>query len=954
MRCLGGNSDRSGTLWLVALAVAAVMVSCVSCDRHNAVLHGDDARYAELDSLLRGVSDVDSLRGMVSGYHESGDVMGEMLACKYCGKRLRDRSLFDEAIRYHNQSLELATAAEDTLEMVTALNDMGTDYRRLPDLARANDIHYKALKLCDQYSDRESKEAISGRVRALNGIGNIELELCNYPVADSVLREALSGELKLNRHVGIAINYANLGVIKQAMGEIDSAWIYYRKSMEYNKMSNSQLGVGLCHLHYGELHELERRFSHAEDEYKQAYDMLKEVDDRWHWLDACLALARVDVKLDEREEAKAYLMEADAVADKCGSVAHQSMAHMIHHDLALVEGDAQSALRHYVRAVELQDSVYGPKKNDELRAQNVDYERTRVMGEMDSLSKDNTRLKHMRNLMALMIALLLIMAGGVIGLLVYAMRVRSRTQRVMRQIEETRSLFFTNVVHQLRTPLTAIMSAIDGIIGDSQTAEKLDNVEIIERQGNHLLLLVDRILEVGGVRSAIKGPDWQNGDAVALLRMLVESYRDNCVERHIELSYAPCEKEVVMDVVPKYFNTIVGSLLENAICYGREFGKITVSSQLEGDEFVIRVADDGMGISKADLSHVFDPFYRGATAERLVEGVGIGLTVARDMAMALGGTVTVESEVDNGSVFTVKLPRRYVPGVKKRLELAVEPVRSLMQRRNRQPEEEKEEERRCGLPKVLIIEDHSDVARLVGSSLGEDYEIHYADDGEQGLSKANLLRPDLIVTDVKMPVMDGCELCRRVRASRHLCHIPIIMLSARNSSQDRIRGIEAGADVYMVKPFVSEELRAWVVKLLRSREMLREVYSNRLSELRDERTAVSDDVADADFLERFDELVLAQIAPGVARVDLDKVARELKMGEGQMKRKVQEVSGKNVAAYVISLRMEKAKRLLEQQPDTLIGAVAEQCGFTDVAYFSRVFRQHYNMTPSQVRNGAGG
>ncbi len=136
--------------------------------------------------------------------------------------------------------------------------------------------------------------------------------------------------------------------------------------------------------------------------------------------------------------------------------------------------------------------------------------------------------------------------------------------------------------------------------------------------------------------------------------------------------------------------------------------------------------------------------------------------------------------------------------------------------------------------------------------------------------------------------------------------------------------------------------------------MLREVYSNRLSELRDERTAVSDDVADADFLERFDELVLAQIAPGVARVDLDKVARELKMGEGQMKRKVQEVSGKNVAAYVISLRMEKAKRLLEQQPDTLIGAVAEQCGFTDVAYFSRVFRQHYNMTPSQVRNGAGG
>ena len=942
-----------------AVIVALMMVMGASCGRQTLRHHADDAHFVEVDSLLRGVADLDSLHAMVNGYHESEDVMGEVLACKYYGKRLREHWRIDEAIRYHNQGLELATSVKDTLEMMAALNNIGADYRRLPDLASANKAFLKALKLSDLYGDQEDEEAVLGRIRALNGIGNIELELCNYPVADSVLREALSGELALDNHVGLAVNYDNLGVIKQALGEIDSAWYYYRKSMEYNQLLDGKLGIGVCHLRYGELHELERRFSHAQDEYKQAYDLLKDLDDRWHWLDACLALARVSVKLDERDDARAYLMEADSVAMQSGSVIHQSKAHMIHHDLSLAEGDAHSALQHFARSIELHDSVYGPKKNDELRAQNVDYERTRIMGEMDYLNKDITRLKNLRNLMALLIVLLLVMAGGVIGLLVYAVRVRSRAQRQMRQVEETRSLFFTNVVHQLRTPLTAIMSAIDSIIGNERadgdseaySAKQRENVEIIERQGNQLLLLVDRILEVGGVRSAIKEPEWQHGDAVLLLRMLVESYRDNCLDRQVELSYVPHEKEVLIDLVPKYFNTIVGSLLENAVCYSREFGKITVSSQVEGGKFVIRVADDGMGISEAERPYVFKPFFRGAVAERMVEGVGIGLTVVHDMVMALGGTVSVESELDHGSVFTVKLPCRHAAGVTKQLEYVVEPVRSLMTRRHARVDVEHTPEQRRGLPKVLIIEDHRDVAHLVGLALGSGYEVHYADDGEQGLNKANELIPDLIVTDVKMPVMDGCELCRRIRASRHLCHIPVIMLSARNSSQDRIRGIEAGADVYMVKPFAAPELRAWVGKLLDNREILKDVYSNSLSATRDVKAVVVDDIDDADFLRRFDGLVMAQVAPGVARIDLDKVAREFRMGEGQLKRKVQELSGKNVAAYVMGLRMEKAKRLLLEQPDTLIGAVAEQCGFTDVAYFSRVFRQHYSMTPSQVRNG---
>ena len=300
-------------------------------------------------------------------------------------------------------------------------------------------------------------------------------------------------------------------------------------------------------------------------------------------------------------------------------------------------------------------------------------------------------------------------------------------------------------------------------------------------------------------------------------------------------------------------------------------------------------------------------------------------------------------------MFTIVLPCHHqAQGMKERLEMAIEPVRDLVLTPQDDVEQATGDSPSQGLPIVLVIEDHTDVAHLIGTVLSGHYEVQYAFDGEQGLSKASELVPDLIVTDVKMPIMDGCELCRRVRASSQLCHIPIIMLSARTSPKDRIRGIEAGADVYMVKPFVAQELRAWASSLIEGRAKLREVYLAGSESIAG--VPLDVEAQDRDFLEQFAKLVEAQIGPGAAKVDLDRVAMELKVGESQLRRRIQALTGKNAVAYVTQLRMEKAMRLLTQQPDMLIGTVAEQCGFADVAYFSRVFRQHYGMTPTQARN----
>ncbi|MBR5686317.1 MAG: response regulator [Muribaculaceae bacterium] len=948
---------------LLVIAAILLLSAVVALSLHFCAHDGEGgqeryARYAQLDSLLGSIDDVDSLAKLVNQYHQADDAVGEMLALKYQGLKLCGASLFNEAVDIHSRGLEIASSLEDTLEVVSAMNNLANDYRHLGELSAASGYYYNSLKLSDTYGSPGDPRALECRVMALNGIGNIEIELRNYATADSVLHEALEGEMSVGDNRGIAVNYANLGSVKRALNDIDSAWYYYRKSLEFNQLDGDMAGEALCHLRFGELREDERNFSHAVEEYKQAYDGLKAVDDNWHLMEACLALAGVSIKLGEVDDAHRYLHEAEEMAVKTGSKEHQAKGHMLHYELSLLEGDHEAALKHYVKGDELQDIIYGMDKNNEIRNHRIEYQRHRLSGEVDMLNNDIAHMKHMRNMQYVLTLLLLLMAGGVIVALAYAVRLRARTQRKMRQVEETRSLFFTNVVHQLRTPLTAIMGAIDVIMSEGRkvgkelyTPVQRENVDIINRQGKNLLMLVDRILEVGGVRSAISSLEWRTGDAVAFLRMLIDSYRERCVERHIELTYTSRESSATIDTVPVYLNTIVGRLIENAIEYSRDFSKITVTSRVDGDMLVIRVADNGIGIGENDLPHVFEPFYRGAAAEQIVDGVGIGLTVVRDMSMAMGGSVAVESMKDNGSVFTVQLPCRHNNGVKKPFEKLVKPLIGITEKTARQQEElPPSEQNGDSRPVVLIIEDHVDVARLVGMVLGEQYEVHYASDGSQGFAKVNELLPDLIITDVKMPNMDGYELCRKVRATRHLCHIPIIMLSARVSDEDRVRGIEAGADAYLVKPFVADEARAWVAQLLESRRLLRQVFSSPAdADIPHVPMGDGSDEDDHRLLEDFAREVNRLDNSGV-KLDLDKVALSFKMGESQLRRRLQRLTGKTVTAYVTQLRMEKAKNLLQSRPDLLIGEVAEQCGFVDVAYFSRVFRQYYGMTPTQARN----
>ena len=958
---LKGLPPRIACLRVFTVMAMALLLSLMSC-RH-ATTHGahDAARRATLDSLMAGITVIDSLEARVHQFHQQQDNLGEMIALKHMGRRLRGQARYEQAIEVHNRGLDAASRLADTLEMCEFLNNLGMCKRCLGDMSAANGHHYQSLELLDHFSDQDSDEALRIKAYTLNGIGVIEGKLFHYTLADSLLREAMNFELMVTHDdLGVSVNACELGKIKMEQGQTDSASHYLQMAMEYSKHVDFENGTALVHLYMGELHEKERRFYHAVADYRMAYDIFKRIGDSWLWQMSCLALARVSVLLNEQADAISYLNEVETEAIRTGCKENLAEAHSVHYELSLLQGNTQAALQHYIMGNELYDSIYGLKKGEEMRKQRIRYQNGVKSNKMDVLNRDITHLKHLHNMQLWLALLLLAMSVAVIAALVYVVRERMRTQRVMKQIEETRSLFFTNVVHRLRTPMTAIMGAIDRITADADAQgaanEPLrENARLIERQGKNLLTLVDRILEVGSVRSAVSEFDWATGDAVTYLRMLIDTYREQCVAHHIELIYAPSENYVVIDTVPRYIDTIVRSLIENAINYSRDFSQITFTSHVEEGFFVIRVTDNGMGISPEDLPHVFEPFYRGAMAEQMQEGVGMGLTVVRDMAMALGGTAEVDSVQGQGSVFTVKLPcRQRKEGFKNKLNTALAPLQATFSKspKHEQVPENDTTQDAGNQPVILVVEDNADVARLVGMVLGKDYTVYYAPDGERGLAMVCERVPDLIITDVKMPLMDGYEFTRKLRSSESLRHIPIIILSARTSDEARVKGIKAGANAYVVKPFVAEELLAWVANLLQQRELMGAGVAKPAGKPVKPVTLPGNDQQNADkdrFLEKFAQAVEDQMTSG-EKIDLDKIALSFKMGESQLKHKIHQFTGKSVTAYITQLRMEKALRLLQHDPNILIGDVAVKCGLSDVAYFSRLFRQYYGKTPTQARN----
>lgn len=934
------SRNKRRYLFLSALTVfISTFFLLTSCEKKPITF--SPAERKTTDSIVRSTHGVDSLALLQKQMESEGNKLGSIVALREWGKALRNESRFEEALSVHSKGQQQAESVGDTLELVQALNNIGTDYRRMGVLDVAQEYHYNAWKLSEECTDT-SFTAKKNRVVSLNGLGNVYLALGNYERADSALRMALLGERSLNSTVGQAINYANLGSIFEHKGKTDSAWVYYRKSMALNTEAEKELGISLCHTYFGSLYEKAGEYGKATTEYETAYQMMQASKDDWHALNSLIALARIYHTTGNNVNAMAYLGKAKQMAERIKSKEHLAEIYTLYYKNYKQEGDCSAALASYEKATAMQDSVLDMEKVNRIQNASLKIERHRQERQMNEARHRLEEERTTRYIGYIILGIVLFSLAGILAMVLYTNRLRQRNHRALKRMSALRENFFTNITHEFRTPLTVIL----GLSHELQTSDKEEvktKAQTIERQGNGLLMLINQLLDISKIKSAVGNPDWKNGNIIAYLTMVVESYHSYARSRNIDLQFFP-KGEVFMDFVPNYVVKVMNNLLSNAFKFTPEYGKVNVSAWCENQQLFVDVSDTGKGMSKEVVSHIFEPFYQDENDIQNI-GTGVGLALVKQIMNAVDGEITVESIVGKGTTFHVSMPirNRY----KQQIAPNAEVNALLLPEITETPEDSNDNDNDC---RLLIIEDNHDIATYIGSLFTDQYAIFYAENGKEGLEKALNLIPDLIITDLMMPGMDGLEVCRQVRGNEIINHIPIIVVTAKITEEERIKGIEAGADAYLSKPFNTEELRTRVEKLLAGRKLLQEKFAKMSIELKKEEEEGVEPPKEADlrFLTKVTSVVYMQLSKN-KDADVSVIASYMCMSPRQFHRKINALTGYSPSIYIQRLKIRKACNILDKDPKISFMEVADLCGFDAYPNFVRAFKNVCGVTPTDYR-----
>lgn len=774
------------TISITIILLLTVLVSCKEQVIKSSTLFKDEAT-----AIADSVRDIEVLRIHAERFDSLNEHCAALLVRQKLGSMLRNRSHFDEAITTHEKCISTAEKLGDTLQLIIALNNQGTNFRRIGDLEEASIYHYRALELCDKTIGDTSYISRKNVVRTLNGLGNVLLSLGNNEVAEEMFRRALKGEKELGSLTGQAINYANIGAIKERNGDIDSARVYYNMSMQKNIEDNNKVGISLCYQNLGRLDEITGNNASARENYLKSYDIGLETKDIWHWLNPCTALASLNLREGNIAEAEKYNGEALTAAIRIK--AKGRLANLYSQQAAIYEqkGDLAKAIKSTRISAAYKDSA--ELEEDRVYTQNmrVKYEANKRKKEVEEALAVAQYEKEMFNIVTWSSVVILLFIMLAIIALARASLERKRANRVLERTNRERQEFYRGITHQLRTPLTVILGMTHElqrfIPEHNEMAHK--EFDAVTRKSNELLTLVNEMIEY------------------------------NRGERN----------EVEINELPKNGSaqTPKGNTLKNS----------------------------NLQIWGGDL-HEY----------------------------------------------------------------------------------------------VLVAEDDEDIALLITQMLkNEGWSFKWACDGKEALELIAQQHPQLIITDIMMPEVDGIELIKAVRADEETNHIPIIVVSARTENYDRLAGLDAGAEVYLGKPFIPDELLMMVRKLIEQRELLKKKYSRQIEEADKEdnnETIKGIGKSEQEFIERINGYIRDNIMD--CNLNAAMLAAHMIMSISTLNRKINSITGTNTTIYIRQRRLARAKYLLKNSSMSM-GEIQAVCGFESPSYFSRTFRAEFGITPTEYR-----
>lgn len=600
--------------------------------------------------------------------------------------------------------------------------------------------------------------------------------------------------------------------------------------------------------------------------------------------------------------------------------------------------------------VQLQDSIALQTQIDILQEQKDQANRLKAQSMM---AMEQARYEQSRRIVLLW---MLLIAGVVMIIVFIVLRIRQRRRNKkqmlaleqerarkeqLAKLNELKSRFFTNISHEFRTPLTLILGQnqqLQAELGDPSLNPKFDR---IDRNARRLLDMVNQVLNLSKLESGSVQLEPKTIDLIPFLTNILFSFESLAIEKHQQLFFQHEVESLLIAVDPEKLEKVFYNLLVNALKFSPEKGEIILKLHQSEDHVHIGVIDNGIGIPEDQIPYVFERFFQAEGGDTHPSpGTGIGLAIAKELVELHGGNIKVESELGRGSEFWIQLPVADAVSLAQpeeyQSQLQVEKASTLS---SKSPSTGP-----SSAAHLLVVEDNPDIREYLSEELQMlGYRVTQAIHGKDGLLQAKKDQPDLIISDVMMPHMDGYSFVQALRSEILTSHIPIILLTAKASEGSKLNGLQVGADAYLTKPFNRAELQIRVQKLIELREHLRQRFSQALQIRPEEVSALPMDQA---FLKQVTESIERNFSNEQFGVDM--LSEEVAMSVSHLNRKLKAIIGQSAGKLIRSMRLQRAADLIDQKAGT-ISEIAYDLGFSNPKNFATAFKKQYGMSPSEYR-----
>ncbi|MBK7629955.1 MAG: response regulator [Ignavibacteriales bacterium] len=542
------------------------------------------------------------------------------------------------------------------------------------------------------------------------------------------------------------------------------------------------------------------------------------------------------------------------------------------------------------------------------------------------------------------------------------LRVKDLEAKKIREIEIMKSRFFANLSHEFRTPLMLIKGPVEQLLSGRIVNQK-EQIKLIQRNSEQLQHLIDQLLELSQLEAASIPLKAKKGNLVSIVRGISFSFSSLAENKNITLKFHSVKDEIITWIDSDKIEKILNNILSNAFKFTPDNGTINieiVNTSIDNlDYTTVSIKDSGIGIPEDKIDKIFDRFYQvDDSSKRAYSGSGIGLSLVKELVDLHEWKIYVHSRLGSGTEFIIQIPlddnylndfqkfmdvnkSNDVNSTKSSEEHFVEIIESNINEIQKSEKVSNKKLEHLENSTILIVEDSEDVRIFLKDILKEDYNLIISENGERGLTEAIENLPDLIISDVMMPIMDGIEFCKNIKSDWRTAHIPVVLLTAKASIDSKIEGLETGADDYVTKPFSLRELSVRIKNLLEQRKQLREKFGK---DVNFKPENITPNKADQEFLQN----VMSIVEKNISNPDFDseEFAKQIFLSRSQLHRKIQSISGQSTGEFIRAIRLKKAAGLILEKTFS-VTQIAFEVGFNSPSHFTKAFKQMFECLPSE-------